>query len=538
MVAAHGVTLRGPQVSGKLAAPVILQRNDEDFIGAVLDELGGPHGLEEVLKPEKVARAQDVDHHLKLFAPIHRAFHVVLVEAICDVFGEPRFDPAEIESAGLVIRRCVRLQDGEPRRGNTPRVPPRDDRDRLEGWRQAGKRFRAWVPFVGAEANLDPDPARRAPALRSGHPKIDSELVRYAPGVNQFLETVVPLFIAPPEVCQALGRTVLYGMLPTASSDLTEVPGEIDYTQNDVRGIASPYLFSAAQLSFAPASGQTTPAYVAREDVDALRREATFFGIYTAVQQATFQFSAFDLDSTIGRELFDLWNHQTLSFPTGTRRMGDWLSDASKVFVIQDPDDGPESLMMPIRWPTFPAALRQQLLAKMQISLRDRVVSVRPQIARFDDSTRTYRIRAFIRLREEGGCRHGPVWSDYSEQFTIAPWYDSAGRPPVKIELPDFDKDFLKNLKPSVAFAVPPKMLNMLNNLKLKKLMDGEKPSEDGTTLQWICGFNLLIIFIIAFMLMFIFLILFNIIFGWLFWAKICIPIPGRSPSPPSPANA
>ena len=257
------------------------------------------------------------------------------------------------------------------------------------------------------------------------------------------------------------------------------------------------------------------------------------------MQQATFQFGAFDSSSTTGQALLALWNQHTLPFPgPTTKRLGDWLADASKVFVVQDQDDGPPSLQMPTAWPAFPPALRQQLLAKMQAALRSRVADVRPQIARFDDSSRAYRLRAFVRLRDEGGCRHGPTWTDYSEPFTIAPWYDGPGRPPVKIELPDIDKDFLKNLKPNVAFAVPPKMLNILNNLKLKSLLDGTKPSDQGTTIQWICSFNLLIIFMVAFMVMFVFLIMFNIIFGWLFWVKICIPIPAPAPSPPDPPNA
>jgi hypothetical protein len=410
-----------------------------------------------------------------------------------------------------------------------------DDQNRLEGWRQAGKRFRAWVPFADhAEANLDPEPARRQLALRAGHPHIDRELARYGASVDQLLETVVPLFPAPPDVCRALGRTVLYGMLPTASGDLSEVPGDISYSINDVRGIVSPYLFSAVDLTVSPAS-----QVIGRDAPGTLRKDKTFARILAAVQQATFQFGAFDLESPGGRELFALWNQHRLPFPGGvTRALGDWLAAASKVLVVQDEDDGPSSLPMPTSWPGFPQTIRQPLLTQMQAALRSRVADARPQVARFDDSTRAYRLRAFVRLREEGGCRHGPTWTDYSEPFTIAPWYDGPGRPPVKIELPDFDKDFLKNLKPNVAFAVPPKMLNILNNLKLKGLMDGKKPSEEGTTLQWICSFNLLIIFMVAFMVMFVFLVMFNLIFGWLFWAKICIPIPGPAPSPPDPTGA
>ncbi len=535
MVASHGIVLRGPQVSGKLGAPVILQRTDEDFIGAVLEELAGTRGLEEVLKPEKVASARDQDGRLKLYAPLQRTFHVVLVEALCDTFGEPRLDPMQIESAGLVIRRCVRISEGRPRRGNTPRVPPVDDRNRLEGWRQAGKRFRAWVPFSStAEGDLDPEPQRRPPALRSGHPHIDRELARFGASVDQLLETVVPLFVAPPDVCRALGRTVLYGMLPTASADLSEVSDGIAYSTDDVRSVVSPYLFSGVDLSVSPAQ-----QVIGRDAPQTLRTNTTFIRILAAVQQATFQFGAFDPDSKAGREMLALWNQQQLPFPNGaTRRLGDWLADASQLLVVQDQDVGPSALQMPKRWPAFPPELRQQLLTKMQTQLRSRVADVRPQVARFDDSSRAYRLRAFVRLREERGCQHGPTWTDYTDPFSIAPWYDGPARPPVKIELPDIDKDFLKNLKPNVVFAVPPKMLNILNNLKMKDLMDGKKPSEDGTTLQWLCGFNLLIIFMVAFMIMFIFLVLFNIIFGWLFWVKICVPLPGGSPSPPSPANA
>ena len=538
MVAAHGIVVRGPQVSGVLAAPVILQRIEDDFIGAVLADLAEEHGLEEALKPEKVARARTPAGRLKLYQPIQRTFHVVLVETFCDVFGEPRLDPEQIESAGLVIRRCVRTREAQPKRGSTPAVPPLDDVNRLEGWRQAGQKFRTWVPFGDrAEANLDPEPERRPPSLRSGHPRIDRELARYGASVDRLLETTVPLFVAPPDVCRALQRTVLYGVLPTASSDLSELPGAIPYTIDDVRSVVSPYLFAGVNLSVFPAE-----QYVARDAAETLRHNAsfpTFASILAAVQQATFQFGAFDPDSVEGRQLFALLNQHRLPFPGNQwRPVGDWLSDASQLLVVQDQDSGVSSLRMPSSWPAFPAALRQQLLATMQAMLRSRVAGARPQVARFDDGSRVYRLRAFIRRREDGDCRRGPAWSDYSEPFVIAPWYDSSGRPPIKIELPDIDKNFLKNLKPNVAFAVPPKMLNILNNLKLKGLMDGNKPSEEGTTLQWICSFNLLIIFMVAFMVMFVFLIMFNLIFGWLFWVKICIPVPAPSPSPPSPSNA
>src|SRR5262249_32703174 len=160
------------------------------------------------LKAEKVAHARTPTGRLKLYQPIQRTFHVVLVEAFCDVLGDPRLDPEQIESAGLVIRRCVRTREAQPKRGSTPAGLPLDDVNRLEGWRQAGQKFRSWVPFTdGPESNLDPEPDRRPPSLRSGHPRIDRELARYGASVDRLLETTIPLFVAPPDVCRALKRT-------------------------------------------------------------------------------------------------------------------------------------------------------------------------------------------------------------------------------------------------------------------------------------------------------------------------------------------
>jgi len=47
-----------------------------------------------------------------------------------------------------------------------------------------------------------------------------------------------------------------------------------------------------------------------------------------------------------------------------------------------------------------------------------------------------------------------------------------------------------------------------------------------GVGLGWLCSFSLPIITLCAFIVLNIFLQLFNIIFFWMFYIKICIPIP------------
>ncbi|MDH5625923.1 MAG: hypothetical protein OEY21_07435, partial [Nitrospira sp.] len=98
---AHEVSLQG--VGGATAAgPVILERTEQDFLPAVLDRLSLEQGLSDVLK--SVARNRDTNGVLKLFQPVHRTFHLALLDASCLTFGRPRLDPKKIVGAGLVVR--------------------------------------------------------------------------------------------------------------------------------------------------------------------------------------------------------------------------------------------------------------------------------------------------------------------------------------------------------------------------------------------------------------------------------------------------
>lgn len=123
------------------------------------------------------------------------------------------------------------------------------------------------------------------------------------------------------------------------------------------------------------------------------------------------------------------------------------------------------------------------------------------------------------------------VWSDYSQRFTIAPWYEANDLPPVQIALPNvLSPSALRQLKPNVAFAVPKELFNFLQANHPKKLLGGEGSdgSSGGSALDWICSFNIPIITLCAFIVLNIFLQLFDIIFRWLPYIKVCIPFPRR----------
>ena len=185
----------------------MLQRLDQEFIPAVLDEMTRDGSLG--LVGQTQVPPWDGLEPLKLFQPVHRIFHVALLELVCDTFGEPRFDPKRIDSAGLVIRRILEIP-GKP--------------ETLQGWVESGRELRGWVGLSGSE-DADPDPAYRRPELAAGHPEINRRLAArngFIPA--EVAERVSPLFVVPPEVCSATKRTVLYGLVPVTSSEFSEAP--------------------------------------------------------------------------------------------------------------------------------------------------------------------------------------------------------------------------------------------------------------------------------------------------------------------------
>jgi len=529
----HDLVISAPRGIKDSLAPAILQRSDEDFVDAVMDELKTDAGRASL--QGSLAQARDAANVLKLYQPIQRQFHVAMIEAWCDVPGTPRVDPAKVDSAGMVLRRVKGA--------------------RYEGWMRAKGRLRGWagVDRLGNERS-DPASALRLAGMATGVADIDRSLLGYALENEDSLlnEHVIPLFAAPPDVCAAAKKTVYYGLVPTTSAELAEGPvGFEDETftaasetfrlhlVQALRGEAMDLALTGETLYAEwveavemPATGK--PANLPQEHWVALTgaSASTMKRFVLMLRQLSSEFGLFDGETDSTAVMTEL---QAIQLPLKLRG-GETIQRTTTadvfltnaVSVLLERDANAPATEMPLSWPALDAAAAQRLTGALYQALVARFTAMKGRPGRFDERGATYAVRAFVRLKPDGVCPAKTLWSEYSEPFVIAPWYEGSGAPPVQIPLPDAtDRDLLKSLKPNVAFVVPP-ALQSLAGINPKDMLEGKGKPDSGLTLDWICGFNIPTITICAFIVLSIFLSLFNLIFQWMLFIKICIPFPKK----------
>ena len=501
MVAHHQIALTGASFAGG-PGPVVLERTDEDFIETILANLATADGRRAVADTAMKGPSGG-NVALKVFQPVHRTFHVVLVEAWCDTVGHPRLDPARIDSAGMVIRRVA--QGGH------------------QGWLQAGRKLRAWATLSEAAARQDPDPQRRPATVTAGHPEIDRRLalLRAASGGEPLAESASALFVAPPEVCRALNRTLLYGVVPAASPELEGAPASLPLDDVLLQKHLPRYFIEAAYTRAVPRAGATLTVAAAND--------STMQDYIGFLSQVAYEFEAFS-GTAAGNAVLNALNQIALPFAAGggevTRPAGNELRQAWALLV----DRTGSSIVMPLRWPAVSAAVAAALAAAVRGALTSRFATARQLgivsgAGRYEDLAALYELRAFVRVKSDHGCPPVLCWSPYSAPFRIAPWYDSnAAAAPVKVLLPDIAD--VSKLKPNVTFQVPENVFNVLQ--RNKDVKDFGKPGSPSIGIDWLCSFSLPSITLCAFIVLNIFLQLFDLIFSWMFFIKICIPIPKR----------
>jgi hypothetical protein len=535
---AHQTIFGGVSSTGRTSSPTILQRADQDFIAGILDELAGSDGVRNVTN--KIADKRDADGVLRLYQPVQKTFHVALLQIACDLNGmHPRLDPAAIDSAGLVVRRIAIDKEGRDV------IDERGERV-LEGWVESGKSLRGWQPLtLPGQLNFDPDPSRRPLRLSAGNREIDRLLLlnrkqNFAAQVTaeQWSESVSPLFIAPPDVCAATKRTILYGLIPVTSNELSEAPLRavtFDKTDPDIKAHLSGYLKAGVNTPFSSLAGRQISYDMAADttlDITDPSLSKQLGEFLLLVRQLAFEFNAFG-NTSEAVSLYHKLNSINLNFGghTSTRPAGEFLREAKEVLIdgVGRLDSPQRTVTMPDDWPSIDSATEDGLWDVIIPAMNARLAMVIPQEGRFDGLTRKYQLRAFVRVKRDDGCPPKLVWSDPSEPFKIIPWYETNDDiPPVQVNLPNpLQPGFLDKVKPNVTFLVPSDLFNLLQANDPKKMSGGEgqKPS-GGLALDWICGFNIPIITICAFIVLNIFLQLFNIVFQWLLFIKICIPIP------------
>lgn len=505
----HPVLLRGIQTNVATLRPTIIERTDVEFVAGLMARMAeGESGLS-ALESNIITRRDEATNKLKLFQPIQRTFNIALVDAVCDLYGAigyPRLDGSKIESAGLVVRRLAINE-------KTGQVIP----NAYEGWRTLGTSNRGWVRFQSeSEANLDPDPQRR-PVFTLGHAALDERLALLQSRPAELTEDVSPLFVAPPHLCEQMNRTVLFGVINVTSGEHAARPDEEAYASSDILPAVPIFLRQGGERNI-PYGGYVVDASWANYPS---LRDFTLF-----LRQLAVEFDLFG-DSPPAQEMLALIANLNMRMANdSTIKLGDFLPQAVRILVAEEAG----KIELPKKWPAISADLAAQIRELLGMMLEARFRAVQPNEGRFDARGRQYAVRAFVRVVHEPGCPPELYWSDYSEPFVIAPWYESSDAPPTLIEVPDaFDKDLLKKLKPNVAFAMPESMFNLINS-DLTKVLDGAKPSTSGGIgLGWICSLNITIIFIVAFMLLFTFILVLNIFFQWMLFIKICIPIPKRT---------
>jgi hypothetical protein len=436
-----------------------------------------------------------------------------------------------------------------------------------EGWMRAAGRLRGWVAIdteTEHDARHDPLPANRLARKAVGPPALARELAAFAAQVPGALlsEHVIPLFLAPPDVCADAGKTLYYGIVPTTSSDVSEAPGEMP--EGFEAGSAAFRDHLVAPLAGAAMSlpGAGSPVMQSWRDQADIRPDTTGHDPLVSkfvlmLRQLAIEFDAFG-ESAVSRAVFA--ELETIALPLllqpgetipRTVTAGTFLRacvplllerrrlDEQEIAAYQDagipmlpasdPNQTPESWPapeMPASWPARDTTATARLVAALAAALGERFKTVKGRAGRFDVAGARYQIRAFLRIKPECGCPTRTIWSDYSEPFTIAPWYEGSGAPPVQVPLPDVtDRNLLKSLKPNVAFVVPPALNNLLAG-SAEELAKGTGEASPTPDLQWICAFSIPLITICAFIVLNIFLSLFDLIFRWMLFFKICIPFP------------
>jgi hypothetical protein len=486
----HPVVLRGyhAAINDHRARPVLVKRTDQEFIPAVLEAVGRKVAPDDLGKIDREDSTSKNPSLLRLFQPVHRTFNLVLLEAICDRPGSPRLNPRDIVSAGFVLRRV--------------------DNQAEEGWMLRDERVLGWSRPV--DPKLDPDPRQRRPRLNAGNPHVNGRLARLFAALEPAAERVSPLFIAPPDVCAAAGRTVLYGMVPVTSAERSDGPQPAKVDPVDLDKIMPEFLRARAEPYSIPS----------RDSLSEI--ESQFVQELRLIQ---FGWRAFN-DSPAGKQMRGLLNQIVLRFGGDSERLDTYLERLCDAVILGN--RSVNNISLPTGWPRPGNELAAQIAAAAKRNLEAAITAGLPNEQRFDRAEAAYCLHAFMRVRSPDGCPPHLQWSEPSEPFTIVPWWQSGGGPLHTIALPDIDSDTVKKIVPNVAFAVPPGLAALLRKNSLKGFLEGSVDRSNGGGIQWICSFSIPIITICAFIVLNIFLTLLHIVFQWLFYIKVCLPYPSK----------
>jgi len=507
----HATILKGAALAGggrgAHLPPTILRLDRPDFVPHLLSELQSAQGRAR-LEAAVQARSEPLVP-VKLEQPVHRAFNLVLTDALCLVPGEPRVDPARIDSAGLVVRR-------EAAGG-------------VEGWLKRGGLALGWQPLPGgagdADSTYDPDPERRRARKLGANARLLRRLDSLPGEADALAEDTAPLFAAPPEVAKATGRTLLYGFLPVSSNERQEGdPPPPPFTAADVATRVPALLRADRATDDVPPAGEDVSVSQAQARPESLPDAGGVRALVDALNYLAQEAGAFTGEAYVA-PLTAVLRGVPLT-GAATDNLFDLLALAYAILIERREDLDATAIEMPDAWPRLTADIFERLVEAIHAAMVSRWQRLAPAAARFDQADARYQVRCFIRVDPGDGCPPRIVWSPPSPAFTIKPWYESGEAPPIQVELPALTPERMRDLKPNVAFKVPPEIQQFMDKLNLQGLLDGEAKKKAGVKFGMICGFSIPLITICAFIVLQIFLVLLHLAFFWLPFVRICIPFP------------
>lgn len=532
--AAHEVILR-PLGSKLLASPpnggfgdVIHTSKSAKWTEALFADLEAPDWKAKVNAMLGERRTNGTSGLLELHLPVHKRFQIVLFEVVCKRPGTPRLDPKMITGSGLVLRRQNASSSTQ-----------------FESWLTMNGRRIGWK-VADERASYDPDATQRRNCHKA-NAAVRAAIAKSKPGSDTTSEEVFPLHIAPPRVCEARGKTILFGLIPVTSNDTEEeLPPGLNYSalggadRTDMIAHLSSYLKERALLSM-PRAGQmlgvegdwnvlTMPSlpFPEPQGSDPLSVEQSRLRAFgTFLHQLNSELGLF----RGGAAATALRNKlEQIRLPLSRSANGTVTSDtdaltfvtnASKILLEGKKAPEVPTTQMPLEWPRIDGPAGGELTKAALDCLSEQFAAQRIPNPKFERKTARYAVKAFVRVRGHGDCPDHLTWSGYSEPFRILQWWEGDG-PATKISLPAMDE--LRKVQPNVTFDVPPSISAILQG-DMKKLGKGEEPGK-GLEIGWLCSFSIPIITLCAFIVLHIFLSLLDFIFRWMLWIKICIPIP------------
>ena len=479
--------------------------------------------------------------------PLHRAFHLVCCEVVCEQFGRPALDPQRITSAGFVIRRVGQsneqawmVEDGE-----------------ALGWQTASSELR------------DPDVYRRLCANGVLHKRSDQ------PAYTG--EEVHPLHPLTTVDEKGKRHTLLFGFVPLGgfyyrrdSSNAFDETSTDAIINADAETLSWPFGYRKP-LSQVWLDSHTRPVNKGKPD------KAFFQLLRLLVNRYHLGESDLENNDALEKKCAQLWfydenrfsaqlkkqrfndtsltlyqSHRKSSFIAYLRDcfakkadnpLVQWLIEHDdKINKAEGIDNFSNFSALPnaagkgtLDWTLFiDESDAQEIRQLLGQRLRDQALAQVREIPlpKFSqDADDTYQIIPFVRSLNDQG-KEQIQWAETatrSVQFRVAAPFDPEASRPSLIQMPSL-ADLRRGMAKGASMITPADTFNLMDKLKLNKgasedVVPDDKPGP-GIGIQWICSFSLPVITLVAMILLMIMITLLNIVFFWLPWVRICLPFP------------